>query len=181
MLPRRYHPALRVLHWLIAILIIAALILGTFVMAPKDNTDPGKIFALLKHMAAGGIILALSLMRIFIRPKTRRPAPMLSGIAVADRIVPLVHRIFDVLVLVMVGSGIGMAVLAGLPEVLFGGHASLPASFDNVPLHTLHVMAAKVFAGIIALHVVGAFYHHFILRDGLLSRMSLALGKSQNG
>ena len=180
MFPRRYHPTLRVLHWLIAILIIAALLLGTFVMAPKDNADPGKIFALLKHMLAGGIIFALSLMRIFIRPKTRRPAPLHSGIAIADRIVPLVHRVFDILVFIMVGSGIGMAILAGLPEIILGGHGFLPASFDNFPLHTLHVMAAKIFATIIALHVVGALYHHFILRDGLLSRMSLAVDKGRN-
>ena len=179
MLPRRYHPALRVLHWAIALLIIAALFLGTFVMAPMDNADPGKTFALLKHMAAGTLIFALCVTRMFIRPKTKRPAPMLSGIAIADRIVPFVHRIFDVLVLIMICSGIVMAVRAGLPEILFGQRVSLPASFDNVPLHTLHVFTARVLAAIVALHVAGAFYHQFILRDGLLSRMSIALGKRQ--
>ncbi len=179
MLPRRYHPALRILHWAIALLIIAALFLGTFVMAPMDNADPGKTFALLKHMAAGTLIFALCVARMFIRPKTKRPAPMLSGIAIADRIVPFVHRIFDVLVLIMIGSGAVMAIKAGLPEILFGQRVVLPASFDNVPLHTLHVFTARVLAAIVALHVVGAFYHQFILRDGLLSRMSLPFGRRQ--
>lgn len=178
--PRRYHPSLRVLHWLIATLIIAALLLGTFVMAPTRNSDPAKIFALLKHMLAGGLILSLTLMRLFIRPKTRRPAPVLSGIAMADRIVPYVHRVFDILVLAMVGSGIGIAVISGLPNVVFGGHGTLPNSFHNFPLYTLHVFVAKLFAGVIALHVVGALYHQFILKDGLLSRMSFVFWKGQN-
>jgi len=178
-LPRRYHPALRILHWAIALLIIAALFLGTFVMAPMDNTNPGKTFALLKHMAAGTLIFALCVARMFIRPKTKRPAPVLSGIAIADRIVPFVHRIFDALVLIMIGSGTVMAIKAGLPEILFGQHVALPASFDNVPLHSLHVFTARALAAIVALHVVGAFYHQFILRDGLLSRMALPFGRRQ--
>ena len=48
--PQRYHPALRILHWSIAALIIAALLMGTFVMAPTPNADPGKSFLLLKHL-----------------------------------------------------------------------------------------------------------------------------------
>ncbi len=174
MSPSRYHPSLRVLHWLIAALIIAALFMGTFVMARIQNSDPSKLFALLKHMTVGMLVLALTLMRLFIRPKTRRPTPMFSGITLADRLVPYVHRIFDVLVLVMIGSGIGIAVLSGLPGAILDGNVSqLPASFSNLPLHTLHVFAARVLAGIVALHVCGAFYHHFFLKDGLLSRMSL--------
>ena len=179
MSPSRYHPSLRVLHWLIAGLIIAALFLGTFVMAPLRNSDPGKIFALIKHMLAGGLIFALTLARLFIRPKTKHPAPVLSGIALADRIVPFVHRVFDMLVFVMVGSGIGIALISGLPAAIMDGHSPLPASFDHLSLHTIHVFVAKLFASIVALHIVGALYHHFVLKDGLLSRMSIAAGRSR--
>lgn len=174
MSPSRYHPSLRILHWLIATLIIAALFMGTFVMARIQNSDPSKLFALLKHMTVGGLVLTLTLIRLFIRPKTRRPTPLFSGITLADRIVPYVHRIFDVLVLVMIGSGIGIAVLCGLPGAILDGNISqLPISFDDVPMHTLHVFVGRILAGIVALHVCGAFYHHFFLKDGLLSRMSL--------
>ena len=172
MSPQRYHPSLRVLHWLIAALIIAALVMGTLVMAPTSNADPAKIFILLKHMLAGLLVLGLTVLRGFIRTKTRRPAPVLSGIAIADRIVPLVHRIFDGMLFVMVGSGIGVAILAGLPGIMLGGNGTLPHSFSDIPLHTLHVFMARLLAGIVGLHVCGALYHHFILRDGLMSRMS---------
>ena len=175
MSPSRYPTSLRVLHWFIATLIIAALVMGTFVMAHMKNSDPSKLFALLKHMAVGGLILALTLLRLFIRPKTRRPRPMLSGISMADRIVPYVHRIFDVLVLVMIGSGIGIAVMTGLPGIIADGDiARLPENFHAFPLHTVHVFVGRILAGIVVLHVCGALYHHFFLKDGLLARMSLA-------
>lgn len=174
MKPIRHHPALRVLHWAIAALIVAALFLGTFVMAPLPNSAPGKSFLLLKHMLAGVLVLVLTLLRLFIRPRTQRPAPAPSGIDWADRwLMPLVHRIFDALILLMIVSGVGMALASGLPEIVFFGRGSLPQSFDTLPLHTLHVLAARILAAFVALHVAGALYHQFVLRDQLLSRMSL--------
>ena len=179
MLPSRYHPALRTMHWLIAVLVIAALLLGTFVMAPLPNSDPGKRFMLFKHMAVGLLICLLTVMRLLIRPQTRRPAPMYSGISLADRIVPYVHRIFDVLLLTMMGSGVAIAVACRLPAVVIAGRGVLPATFSTLPAHALHVFVARVLAGFVALHVVGALYHQFVLRDGLLARMSLAFGRGR--
>ena len=180
-LPQRYHVSLRILHWAIAALILTALILGTFVMAPAKPDDPAKAFALLKHMLAGSLILILTLIRIFVRPKTRRPAPVLSGIAAADRMIPLVHRIFDIMALVMVGSGIALATLNHLhelvPGIIFSGQGHLPADYSGHPIHLLHIWIARLLAAIVALHVAGALYHHFILRDGLFGRMALVTGR----
>ena len=184
MTPHRYPPALRVLHWTIAALILAALLMGTFVMARLDAADPAKATALLKHMLVGCVILGLTLTRLFVRPRTRRPAPMLLGIAVADRIVPYVHRVFDVLVLAMVASGIGIAVYFALPghviDVLRGSPANFPTDYADLPLHTAHVFSARVLSAIVVLHIVGAFYHHFILRDGLIGRMALSTGRGKD-
>jgi cytochrome b561 len=88
------------------------------------------------------------------------------------------HPFLDGLVIVMIGSGIGMAVLAGLPAIVFGGHGHLPARFDTLPLHSVHAMTARLLVAALVLHVGGALFHHFILRDGLLSRMGLASAKA---
>ncbi|WP_170285808.1 cytochrome b [Propionivibrio limicola] len=180
MTPNRYHPALRVLHWMIAVLIVAALILGTFVMAKTPNIDPSKKFMLVKHMLTGFAILGLTLARIFVRPKTRRPPPVYSGIEMADWIVPFVHRIFDVLVLGMIASGVAIAIHVDLLGILWRGEA-LPEGFAGVTAHTIHVYVARALGGFLALHVCGAFYHQFVLRDRLLSRMSPMVWKNQNG
>jgi cytochrome b561 len=179
--PQRHPRALRVLHWLIAALIIAALLFGTFIMARLPNSDPGKPFALLKHMLAGTAILGLSIARMVVRAKSPRLAPMSSGMVWADRIVPVVHRVFDALVLLMVGSGVVMALASGLPETVFLGRGVLPERLDPVALHALHVFVARLLAAFLALHVAGAFYHQFVLRDGLISRMSLRLTRQFDG
>ena len=160
-------------------LVIAALFFATFVMAPRPNADPAKLFMLAKHMAAGLVVLLLTLVRLGVRPRTRRPAPVLSGISLADRIVPHVHRVFDALLLAVTGSGIALALAGHLPAAVLGSRGALPATFATLPAHALHVFVARVLAGVVALHVVGAFYHQFILRDGLFGRMAPALGRSR--
>ena len=63
----RYHPALVVLHWLLALLIIAALALGALVMVKIPNSSPMKLEALRSHMSGGMAILVLMLIRLVIR------------------------------------------------------------------------------------------------------------------
>ena len=55
----RYHPLLVTLHWVLAVLIVAALAIGFVGLAPTPNSDPQKIGALRVHMAGGMLILVL--------------------------------------------------------------------------------------------------------------------------
>ena len=75
------------------------------------------------------------------------------------------------MVLLMAGSGVAMSVLAGLPQIVFGGVGSLPANFDALPPRAVHGIVAKLLALAIGLHIAAALYHQFVRRDGLLSRM----------
>ena len=117
----RYHPLLVTLHWLLAVLIIAALAIGFFVLAAMPNVDPQKIGVLRVHMAGGMLILALMVIRFAVRMWTSRPAAATTGYPLLDRIAPITHYGFYVLVLLMVGSGYTTAILAGLPAIVFGG------------------------------------------------------------
>ena len=56
---RRYHPALVVLHWLVALLVLVGLVMGTFGLSTLPNSSPDKIGTLRGHMIAGGAILIL--------------------------------------------------------------------------------------------------------------------------
>ena len=87
-------------------------------------------------------------------------------------------RTLDLPLLAVTGSGLALALAAHLPAALLG-KAGLPPSFAAVPAHALHVFVARVLAGFVALHVVGALYHQFILRDGLFGRMTPVLGRSR--
>jgi cytochrome b561 len=149
----RYHPLLVALHWLLAFLIIAALLAGFFLLARMPNSDPQKIRVLLVHMAAGMTILALMVVRFIVRMLTSRPAPATTGHPFLDRIAPVTHYGFYVLVLLMVGTGYATAILAGLNRIVFQGYIAL------------------FLAGFVVLHVLAALYHQFVRRDGLFRRM----------
>ena len=179
MTPTGHHPFIRVLHWLIAGIVLTALTMSLLVMPRLSNADPAKVTALIRHMSAGGLVLLFASLRIFVRHKARRPPALPSGMPWADRLASAMHPFLDALVIVMIGSGIGMAVLSGLPAIVFSGHGHLPARFDTLPLHFVHAMTARMLVAALVLHVGGALFHHFILKDGLLSRMGLASGKNR--
>lgn len=44
---------MRALHWLIAALVLAALVISIVVMPHLPNSDPAKVTALIRHISAG--------------------------------------------------------------------------------------------------------------------------------
>jgi cytochrome b561 len=168
----RYHPVLVTLHWVLAVLIIAALLVGFFALAAMPNSDPQKIAILRLHMAGGMLILALMVIRFIVRMLTSRPADATTGYELLDRIAPISHYGFYVLVLLMVATGFTTGILAGLPAIVFGGSgAPLPPSFAVYPTFVAHGYLAALLVGFITLHVLAAFFHHIVRKDGLLRRM----------
>jgi cytochrome b561 len=168
----RYHPLLVALHWLLAVLIIAALLVGFFALATMPNTDPRKINILLVHMAGGMLILALMIIRFVVRMLTVRPATATTGSPLLDRIAPVIHYGFYVLVLLMVVTGYATAILAGLNRSVFAHSGEpLPQSFEIYPSFAAHSTIAAVLAAFIALHILAALFHQLVRRDHLLRRM----------
>jgi len=88
----RYHPLLVTLHWVLALLILGALIVGFFMLGETPNSDPQKIDLLRLHMAAGMLILALMVIPFIGRMLSSGPAPLTTGFPVLDRLAPITHR-----------------------------------------------------------------------------------------
>ncbi len=167
----RYHPLLVVLHWLLAALIIAALALGALVMARIPNSSPMKLEALRSHMAGGGAILWLMLVRLFLRARTDHPAAPTTGSLVLDRLARLSHHALYALVIAQGLSGAALALQAHLPAIVFGRKGTLPPDLWVFPLRTVHYLVSRTLMALIALHLAGAAYHALLRRDGLLRRM----------
>jgi len=167
----RYHPLLVTLHWLLAALIVAALALGALVMAGIPNSDPMKLEALRSHMIGGVAILLLMLARLVVRIRTAHPAAASTGNPALDRLAWASHRLLYLAVLGMASSGIVMALQTRLLAVVFAGDGTLPTSFWDFPVRTVHYLLSRLLIALIALHVAGALYHTLILKDGLLRRM----------
>ena len=111
------------------------------------------------------------LIRLVVRMRTAHPARASTGSSVLDRAAWLSHRLLYVLVLAQAGSGLVMALQAGLPDIVLGGHGALPADFWVFPMRSVHYVISRLLTALIALHVAGAIYHTLILRDGLLRRV----------
>jgi cytochrome b561 len=167
----RYQWLLVIMHWLMALLVPIALAGGALVLVKIPNTDPSKIEALRQHMAGGTLLLALMLIRWVVRVRTAHPARASTGNSVLDSVAWLSHRLIYVLVLGQAGCGIYLALQADLPDIVLGGHGALPADFWVFPMRSVHYVISRLLMAVIALHVAGALYHTFFLRDGLLRRM----------
>jgi cytochrome b561 len=168
----RYHPVIVVLHWLLAFLITAALTLGALVMVNIPNADPMKIEALRSHMSGGILILVLMLVRFVIRTRTAHPEAATTGNRSLDRLARVSHRLFYFAVLGMAGSGLFMAFETHLPSIVFTSDGTLPKDFWAYRVRIIHYAFSRLLMALIALHVAGALYHTFILKDGLLRRMT---------
>ena len=169
---KRYHPALVSLHWLLTVLIIVALLMGSNILSQIPNDNPEKIFALKMHMISGFIILVLMVVRVIVRKVTEKPAAADAGNALLNKAGVIAHYLLYLLVFGMVGSGIGIAVLAGLPDIVFNNSGvALPENFNDILPRLFHGIIAKILFAMIILHVLGAMYHQFVRKDSLLSRM----------
>jgi cytochrome b561 len=168
----KYHPVHVAIHWFIAFAMAQLLLRGAFIMVNVPNSSPEKISALRAHMFAGSLVLVLMILRVVLvnathlPPSAKGPTPMLT------RVKKIVHPLLYVSIFVQVFAGLGMAYQADLPRVLFLNHGVLPESFWICPLRTVHYINSRILMGLIALHISGALYHTFVLRDGLLRRMS---------
>ena len=167
----KYHPALVVLHWLMAVLLIGALGLG-LTLALTPNSDPGKLDLLEWHMAGGMAILALMLIRLVVRWRTRKPAAEPLGFPVLDRLAPLIHYAFYIVVPLTVGFGYATGILAHLPASVFARTGEpLPEHFTAYPTFIGHALLAMLLAALIGLHVAAAVWHQWGRKDGLMGRM----------
>lgn len=169
MTPRRYHPALVALHWLLAVLLVAALVAGGVVLEDTPNSDPSKVDSLRAHMTLGIAILVLMLVRLAVRLFTRRPAPAVEGPLAA--VAAVTHWGLYAAAIGMAASGMALSVAAGLPGIVFGGEGALPADFAGFTARVVHGLFANILMLLILLHVAAALWHQVVRRDGLMARM----------
>ena len=169
---KRYHPILVTLHWILAILIIVALIMGSQVLATTPNSAPEKMTSLQGHMSIGVIILVLMLVRLVIRFMTKKPPHADIGNDLLNKGGIIAHYALYAGVFTMCVSGLALANAAGLPDIVFFGSGEpLPEDFSAFAPRAVHGMVSTVLSLVIAAHIIAALYHQFVRKDSLLSRM----------
>ncbi|HEX5358149.1 MAG TPA: cytochrome b [Aquabacterium sp.] len=174
---QRYGTVAILLHWVLALAIITAFVVGLTV--EDMPLSPSKIKLINWHKWAGVGILALSALRLVWRI-THRP-PALPG--AIEQAMPGwqrtayhgTHHLMYLLFFVVPLLGWAYSSAKGYPIVWFG---VLPLPDLVAPnkelaevLEEAHGAAAFALMGLVGLHVAAALKHQFIDKDGLLDRM----------
>jgi len=170
---KRYSTMMVLLHWLLAIFILGAIFMGAFVLDEMESDHPQKILLLKTHIIVGAGIFLLTVFRLYVRYTTPQPAPVASDNPVMDKVAKGMHYLLYLLTILTVLAGVTLAVSADLPAVLLNHVGDLPKDYEDFLAHEAHDMFATLLLFTILLHAAAAMYHQFILKDGLLSRMSL--------
>lgn len=168
----RYPPLLIALHWISAVLIFAAFLLGIFGLAEQPNT-PQKVLPLGVHMALGTLTLVLTIIRFLVRWLTVRPLRQRSNPLARRRplIVTMAEPVQSLLylfTLLMSLTGIGLTVQAG---VLTPAGLILPEDFYAFPLRVVHGTLSTALFVLINLHLLTWAYFQFIRGENALAWM----------
>jgi cytochrome b561 len=170
----RYTKTAILLHWLTALLIIAAFTLG-LVMTDIPGLTPTKLKYYSWHKWMGVTVLALAMIRVLWRKANRPPGHVASMSPLQVKLADYTHYLLYFLIFAVPISGYLYTTAAGVP-VVYLGLFKIPSLFEADPalkelLKPVHYWLNMVLAAVVAGHVLAALKHQFIDRDGVLKRM----------
>ncbi|MBS0309098.1 MAG: cytochrome b [Proteobacteria bacterium] len=171
---QKYSRTAIALHWLIALLIIAAFLLGEN-MVDIPGITPTKLKYFSWHKWLGVTVLGLVAIRLLWRLKNPAPPYPDSMPGWQKLASSSLHGLLYVLMFAIPVSGYLYSSAAGVP-VVYLGVLPLPTLIDPSPewkdiLKSTHIILNKVLLVAFILHVAAAFKHLLIDRDGIFKRM----------
>lgn len=166
----RYSHVAIVFHWTIAALVVANLAIGLL----HESLLRGTMGL---HKSIGLTVLVLTAARVAWR-LGHRPPPLPADVPPWARgSAHALHATLYLLMIVMPLTGWAMGSGRDVPRPV-----SWFGLFDVPPLpigkaaagfgHDAHELLGWLMLGLVVIHVAAALRHHFLLRDGLLHRMS---------
>jgi cytochrome b561 len=167
---RRYPVPSRLLHWLVAVLLIAVWPLG---MVIKFINEDAKLSFYMLHESLGFLILWLMLARLAVRllwpPPPRPPLPLWQ-----ERVAETVHALLYVALIAQPAIGFLTTNAFGFPLDWFGlvtVWSPIGRSDAAEILKSIHIFLGWSILALFALHIGGVLQHHVLRRDATLQRM----------
>lgn len=169
----RFSPVQRLLHWLMAICIIALLFAGVGMVS---TIAPRYLTIIAIHKTLGIAILGLSLIRLALRvrfgtpelpPDLPRPMKLAAELS---------HYALYALMIGMPLLGWAMLSAAAYPVVLYGGIWLPPILPQSDFLHSMlwdaHFYLGFAFFALVLMHAAAALFHALVLRDNVFPSMA---------
>jgi cytochrome b561 len=178
--PRTHYDALsRALHWLTAIAVIAAFVLGPehFGREMRQGLDPATRWDIVVHESLGVLVMTLTLLRLlWVAVRPAKPQFDMPGwMRLASK---ATHGLLWLMLLAVPASALMALGSEGHPLTLLGGIRVNDMPFiANSPLADLadwgevHGLLGDMILWLSGLHAIAGIGHHFVLKDGVLRSM----------
>jgi cytochrome b561 len=165
----------RLVHWAVVALVLVGWLLGTFGEELPRGT--ARAAALFVHISAGLCVLVALAARLIWRILDPPPPPEPTSLGIwAERAGLLTHYLLYILLAAVPLAGIAVQFLRGDPLPVFGVFdVASPWAADRSwarQAKGIHELLANALVGLAALHAAAALFHHWILRDRTLARMT---------
>lgn len=161
----------RVLHWLMAALLVAMLFIGVSMVGSLGEYH--RLVAI--HRPLGILVLVLAAIRLLTRVLTRHPS-LPATMSQSERFVATAsERLLYALFFALPLAGWAMLSAGSYPITMFGA-LELPPILPARPelyavLRETHTILAYLLFFTFLAHLGAVLFHTLVLRDGLLSRM----------
>ena len=175
----RYDPLSRALHWLTAIAVTIAFILGPggFGRLMHQGVDPATRQDIVWHESLGLLVLALTLLRL-VWVALRPGKPSFEMAAWMHALARLVHGALWVLLLALPVTALLALGSESHPLTLLGGVRVDQLSWiagsrlgEAADWGDVHGLLGDILMWLAGLHALAALHHHFLRRDGVLAAM----------
>ena len=175
----RYDTLSLALHWIAAITVTTAFILGPggFGRQIRNGLDPATRSDIVWHESLGILVFVLTVLRlIWVARRPAKPTFQMAGwMHLASR---FTHIALWALMLALPISALLALGGEGHPLTLLGGVRvdKMPAIAESAIARwadwgDVHGLLGDAIMWLAGLHAAAAIYHHFMLRDGVLSAM----------
>ncbi len=171
--PSRFALPARILHWLMAVLILAMLLIGAGMLSTTTARYPE---LLAWHRPIGLAILVLALIRLVVRA-THRPPPLPADLPpIQAAAAKGSHYLLYASMIAMPLIGWAMQSAGGYPITIWKGVTLFPILPHDIVvygrLRLAHGLFAYAFFLLILGHLGAALFHALVRRDGVFSSMT---------
>ncbi len=167
----RYDRVSAALHWLVALMVIATIIIVLW--AEQADRDLGLQLIFL-HKSLGMTIFGITVLRIVWRLFHRAPPepPMPAWQHASAR---AVHLLLYGLMLALPVTGYMLSSKSPFPLLWFGNEVPKAPITEAAAeaANAVHVVLGLLAIAMIVLHIAAALWHQFGMRDNLIARMRL--------
>ena len=162
--PEKYSLSMRIMHWLMGAMILAAIAIGWFMTGLDSEVSTYKYDLYDAHKAFGALLLIMVIARFILRlvsPIPRLPKTVPSyekGLSHAT------HWSIYLFMLLVPLSGYLMSNASGRPISMFG--IPMPALIAHDPmlaqqLHEIHIYIPYILLALIAVHLIAVIRHRW--------------------